>query len=293
MSKTRKIVTWISSFLVGLMLAGAFLYLMLTGAVKAGVVYNNRKFEYYTAQEIINDPSKSEVFAYSFVVDKDAPFVILLPGGAYKDVCSRWEGISTAQKLNKKGINAFILNYRTAPYATAHNPQDDLGAFVKYIFDNKEALGVNNENYCVWGGSAGGHLAASFGTKAIGYEAYGVKKPQFIVLSYPVITMGEGTHPGSHDRFVGVNASDELEAAYSIQNLVTPDYPPTFMWYCEDDRTVNPEANAVVMDKALAENGVKHITQSYKWGGHGISLGYFTPAYGWFDDAIAFWKTFW
>lgn len=53
------------------------------------------------------------------------------------------------------------------------------------------------------GFSAGGHLAASFDTESLGYAHYGLPATSTLILSYPVITMGEKTHGGSKNLLIG------------------------------------------------------------------------------------------
>lgn len=95
---------------------------------------------------------------------------------------------------------------------------------------------------------AGGHLAASFGTDNMGYLKYGLPKPGALVLSYPVISMlKELTHMGSHDFLLGKDADEEMERFASVEQHITKDYPPTYIW-CGDADDVVPPENTQIMD---------------------------------------------
>lgn len=220
---------------------------------------------------------------------KRHPLAILVPGGGYEAVCSFIEGVPVAKKLNKLGISAPIVYYRVKKKASLPAPQDDLAAGVKELLFRADELLLRKENYSVWGSSAGGHLTASFGTKTLGYEKYGLPKPGALVLSYPVISMDKAlTHQGSHDALLGADATTEEEASTSIEKLVDSDYPPTFLWVGEADRTVKPE-NSKLLDRALTEAGVRHRLETYPALDHGLGPASGTPAEGWITRATEFW----
>ena len=136
------------------------------------------------------------------------PFAVICPGGGYSIVCSFIEGTPIARRLNERGISAFIVYYRVRGKARFPQPQDDLARAVEEILSRAEEYRVEKESYSVWGSSAGGHLAASFGTESMGWAKYGLPKPGAIVLSYPVISMvGELPHRETHDNLLGRHAT--------------------------------------------------------------------------------------
>lgn len=102
---------------------------------------------------------------FPFVIGKNAPFVLLIPGGAYEDVCMINEGFLTAIELNRMGYNAFVCKYRTGEFAKFPAPQEDVAKTLRWICQNAPRLKVDCRDYAVCGFSAGGHLAARRGTK--------------------------------------------------------------------------------------------------------------------------------
>lgn len=60
-------------------------------------------------------------------------------------------------ELSKKGYNAFSIIYRPE----AETDYEDLARAIAFIFRNKEAHGVSIEGYSLWGGNAGGRMAAA------------------------------------------------------------------------------------------------------------------------------------
>lgn len=214
---------------------------------------------------------------------------IICPGGGYQLVCSFVEGVPFAKVLNQKGISAFIVYYRVRDKAAYPNPQDDLARAVQEIISRKEEYMVDMEDYSVWGSSAGGHLAASFGTTKMGYPHYGLPKPSAIILVYPVITLEEEkTHLGSRENLLGKKASEEKALAYSIQTNVDQNYPRTFVWCGDADEAVPPE-NTKKLAAALKAQGIAYEAHIYPGVPHGVGTAKGLSAEGWIDQAVEFW----
>ncbi|HBP52645.1 MAG TPA: hypothetical protein DEF02_01915 [Clostridiales bacterium] len=231
-----------------------------------------------------------DVGIYPFIIGDNKPFVLVLPGGGYGDVCSLVEGYSTALRLNEMGYNAFVGQYSVGKNAHYPNPQDDVAQMLKYVFDNAKNLSIDTKNYAVCGFSAGGHLAASWGTKTIGYEKYGLPKPKALFLAYPVITMGAKTHKGSRKKLLGENCNDvDMQAKYSIEKQVNKDYPATFIWQCKSD-TVVSFANSVMLVDTLKKCGCKCEFMPVDDKVHGWGLANNTPAQGWLERAVELWQ---
>ena len=235
------------------------------------------------------------------------PAVIVVPGGGYHFVAHRGEGFITAEFLEKNGYKTFILNYRVGAENHWPAPQLDLALAFKYVKLHAAEYGIDPENITIIGSSAGGHLCGSFAAlhesieEMLGNElaekhpdlaetykdVKGIR-PDQVCLVYPVITFTEGeTHRGSYENLT--NCTEELRAALSIENLVTPAYPKTYVWCCEDDPLV-PKINTEKMDAALEKAGVPHIMRIFPTGGHGINLGIGTSAEGWADEMVEFFK---
>ena len=250
--------------------------------------YRKKKFAFYSEEEIKNDPSKSIPYGYSFVVDKNAPNIFIAPGGGYCMVCMGYEGVFVAEELNRRGVNAFVLNYRVGKNARAPHPQEDMASLIRYVFDNKSRFGIEREEYSVMGFSAGGHLAASFATQNVGYARFGLPKPKACILAYPVVTMWENTHKETMEKLTG--GDETLRNAYSVEKNAV-DYPPTYLWCCADDKPV-PPSNSINLYEKLKEYGIPCKLEVFPKGGHGLGLGYKTEAECWLDNMLSFLKDF-
>ena len=237
-----------------------------------------------------DDPRKVQTGLYAFPVPGAKRFLLIVPGGGYYNVCSFVEGFPFAKRCNELGISAFVLQYRTFSGAHYPNPQEDAAQAVRYILEHAEVFDLAGTDYAVCGFSAGGHLAASFCVEQLGYGRFGVPKPQAVLLGYPVITMTDLTHDGSRQNLLAEDANDDkLRMLYSVEKQVTAAYPPTYLWNCEADDVV-PAENSAMLESALRKCGVPVTHEIFPGTTHGWGMGDGTPAQGWFERAIAFWK---
>lgn len=234
-------------------------------------------------------PNTYELKPYLVMDGKKHPFAVICPGGGYGMVSNHGEGTPFAMELNKRGYSAFVVYYRVREKARFPAPQDDLARAVREIFDHAEEWNLDTAHYSVWGSSAGGHLAASFGTESMGYKKYGLPRPEALVLIYPVITMGEKTHLPSRNYLLGKSADPAMIEKTSVEKQVTAAYPPTFAWCGEADDVVPPD-NSRMLCRALAEKGVPYEFVTYPNVGHGTGLGIGMGCEGWFERAVAFWQ---
>ena len=194
--------------------------------------------------------------------------VVICPGGGYSMVTSGYEGSDWANYFKKLGIVTIVLKYRI-PKGNYNLPLSDTEAAFKMIKDSAKVWSINPDDIGIMGFSAGGHLASTFST-----HTQSSLKPKFQLLFYPVITMDKTyTHMGSHDNFLGKDASKELENLYSNEKQVTKDTPPAFVVFAADDKVV-PPANGINFFQALIDNNVYATLHIYPKGGHGWDFNY-------------------
>ena len=186
-----------------------------------------------------------------------APFALIFPGGGFAYVGSLHEGFPLADALSRKGYNAFVLHYRTGGPTAAY---EDMAAALSWIFRHAEEMEVSSQSYSVWGGSAGGRMAADLGS--YGATAFGgdrVPRPATIIMAYT-----------GHDRY-------------------TVNDPPTFAVISQDDPIASPSVMARRI-AALDVAGVDTEFHLYRNAGHGFGIGTGTDAEGWVDLAVRFWE---
>ncbi|MCR5214256.1 MAG: alpha/beta hydrolase [Eubacterium sp.] len=94
----------------------------------------------------------------------------------------------------------------------------------------------------------------------------------------------------------GGDYTSKEEDKYCLQNFVSSDTPPTFLWHCAGDNLIYP-SNSLDFASALAKAGVDYELHIYNGGGHGIATAdykttndpnqYYEAAEGWLDLSIA------
>lgn len=199
--------------------------------------------------------------------------VIICPGGGYAHVSER-EGEPVALQLVAAGLAAFVLEYSVAPaqYPTALT---QLAEAVSYVRQNATAWYIDPQKILVAGFSAGGHLAASLGTMwhtelvEMGFDPAGIR-PDGLILSYPVISAGTFAHQGSFENLLQSPEVAEWQAQ-SLEQLVTQQVPPVFIWHTVADQAV-PVENSLLFVKALQQAQVPYECHLYPNGPHGLSL---------------------
>ena len=217
------------------------------------------------------------------------PVAIICPGGGYRRICSFIEGHPYAKALNRMGFHAVVFYYRVREQALFPNPQDDLARAVREVLSHARDWKLDTTGYSLWGSSAGGHLAGSFGTESMGYKHYHLPKPGAIILSYPVVSMGDKAHPGSRNFLLGLHPTQDQIQKTSLEHQITPAYPPTFLWWGDQDECVDPD-NSRMLQKALEEHHIPCQCREYPKVTHGVGLGKGLPCQGWFEDAVTFWE---
>jgi len=208
------------------------------------------------------------------------PAVIVCPGGSYfwHDMVN--EGDSVGRWLQRNGISAFVLRYRTAyvPAFIFHyrllfhgnrhpDPINDLRQALRYVRSHAGQFGVDTTRLGVMGFSAGGHLAMS-SVELLPKSEW----PAFVAPIYPVVTMSaDCVHKRSRRGLLGDSREHNrrMQDSLSLERHVPADCPPVFLLNCKDDPIVDYH-NSELLDSALTARHAPHIYIQYKTGGHGF-----------------------
>ncbi len=194
--------------------------------------------------------------------------VVVCPGGGYQALAMDHEGVQIARWLNGLGIHAFVLKYRLGPRHKHPAMLDDVSAAFRLVRAKAAEWKVDPKRVGVWGFSAGGHLASTISTHFTAET-----RPDFAILSYPVITCTEEwKHKGSCRNLLGSETPDAaLATLMSNEKQVTKETPPTFLFHTTDDASV-PVENALAYYAALRKNGVEAEMHIFEHGRHGVGL---------------------
>ena len=223
----------------------------------------------------------SEAEMYVYLPDKEintGTAMLIFPGGGYRIEAIDHEGHEIAKWLNKKGIAGIVLKYRL-PYGHHEIPSVDARRAMRIVRMHAEEWGIDPDKIGIAGSSAGGHLAATVGTR---HDTVNNKstcpieqiscKPNFMLLLYPVISFREDIgHMGSRRNLIGEGNNWELVKKYSNELHVTKETPPTFLILADDDKSVIPE-NSIQFYLQLKKFNVPSEMHIFQQGGHGFGI---------------------
>lgn len=202
--------------------------------------------------------------------------VIICPGGGYRRLMVQPEGHLIARWLNSHGIAGIVLEYRM-PEGRPYVPLLDAQRAIRYLRSRAADWGIAPDRVGVMGFSAGGHLASTAGTHFDGGDPKSSDpvertscRPDFMILVYPVVTMGDATHGGSKTSLLGPDPAPELVRLFSNELQVTEKTPPAFLAHAADDKPV-PPANSRQFAEALKSHGVPVKYLELPSGGHGLN----------------------
>ena len=238
--------------------------------------------------ERVSNISEPTLMLFRPAVDRpNGTAVIIAPGGGYGIVSYAREGVQYANWLSSLGVTCFVLKYRLAEFGHPAPLQDVLRA-VRLVRSQAAEFKIDPARIGVMGSSAGGHLAASAGTLfdhpagKTGAPLDAVSaRPDFLILMYPVITMGEPTdHAGSRKNLLGDHPTPELLKLMSLEKQVTAATPPTLLIHTQQDATV-PVDNSLVFFQALTRAKVPAEMYIFERGTHGMG---FNPNFGTASD---------
>lgn len=213
-------------------------------------------YDIYTDEEKAADPAKRDMGLFFFRGTPGAKFAVCNAGGGFAYVGAMQDSFPHALELSKQGYNAFALIYRPG----AQTACEDLSRAISFIFANAEMLQVDTRDYSLWGGSAGGRMAAwvaSYGTAAFGGDE--LPRPAAVILQY-----------------TGHSEYSELD-------------PPTYACVGDSDGIASWRLMQRRLE-LLSDLGTPTEFHVYPGLGHGFGLGTGTAAEGWLNDAVRFWE---
>ena len=222
--------------------------------------------------------------------------VIVAPGGGYTNLAIDKEGREIASWFNAMGVTGFVLKYRLGP--RYHHPIElgDAQRAIRLVRSRAAQFGIAPDRIGIMGFSAGGHLAATAGTRfddgnpgAADSIDRVSSRADFLILAYPVISFDPAiAHAGSVRSLLGENPAPQLLEDLSADLHVTAQTPPTFLFSTNADTAV-PSENTVRFYLALRRAAVPAEMHIFENGPHGVGLDLADPALGLWPTLLTNW----
>ena len=117
---------------------------------------------------------EDEPYIIPYLTNKSTKSVIILSGGGfiYKSMDGETkESKDVAIELNKQGINAFLLHYRSNPYEWPISYLD-LQRAIRYIRYNSDKYQIDKNNISIIGFSAGGNVVSTYINQIMGKNLF-------------------------------------------------------------------------------------------------------------------------
>ena len=213
-------------------------------------------YDIYTDEERAADPDKADTGLFFFRGEPGGKTAICNAGGGFVYVGAMQDSFPHALELSKQGYNAFALIYRPG----AQTACEDLARAIAFLHQHAEELDIDMDGYSLWGGSAGGRMAAwlgTYGTEEFGEDA--CPRPAAVIMQYTGLSEVTGNEPPT---YCCVGTSDGI-APYRVM----------------EERV-----------RRIRANGTDAEIEVFQGLPHGFGLGEGTVAEGWIDHAIAFWE---
>lgn len=195
--------------------------------------------------------------------------VIVNPGGGYRILASDHEGLQVARWLNRLGIAAFVLRYRTGETYDTRTSLADGQRAVRFVRHHAAALGVSPRRIGMLGFSAGGHLTVAVGTAEAAGDAQAADpidregaRPDFLVPVYAVTN--------------GIIRGKKIDEYFATDTRVNASTPPTFLVHTHEDELVSAEQSLLFYRACLAA-GVPAELHVFGYGEHGVGLAVGDP----------------
>lgn len=246
---------------------------------------------------------EDEPYLIPYLVENSESAIIVIPGGGYgyKSIDgSTGEGKDIALALNKAGINAFVLHYRSNPY-TYPIPQLDVQRAVRYLRANAKTFGFNENQIGLLGYSAGGYQIGSYINLIMGrnlfpseYQPDEIDYVDDTVISvgmiYPALTYQYNVpmlfSSFDADKVRDLNEREKLLKQTHLPLHFSSEAIPQFIAYGTKDTMVNQEGikEYIAVAKEAGGNVMEVIAEEQN---HGFDQRYYMNTFiDWFNKTI-------
>lgn len=218
-----------------------------------------------------------------------SPLVLYIHGGGWANGHSRQSGAfddwpRVLASLAARGYVVASLNYRLSSEAAFPAAIQDVKSSIQFLRAHATEYGIDPSRAIVWGGSAGGHLAAlaatTCGVKELEPAPPAPVSPESAALAqqsdcvqgavtwygiFDLATMAgpsPGVSPPAIAKLLGCNGacpSEKFQSA-SPSHFIKTDMPPFLLVHGAADKTVDPKQSTRFRDAVSAAGGRVSLT---------------------------------
>lgn len=207
------------------------------------------------------------------MASRPRPLIIYIHGGGWMGGHTRQSAAfsnfpEVLARLASEGFVVASLEYRLSGEARFPAQLQDVRASIRFLKSNAAKYGIDPAKVALWGGSAGGHLAAlgglSCGAPGIdeGSQAAGSECVQGVVSWYgvfdfapmiqPMIDRGERAPMNLLGCATAAQCSTDKIAAVSPLTYLDPKDPPFLLIHGDDDKVVPAEQSRIAAARMKA-----------------------------------------
>lgn len=222
-------------------------------------------------KNIILSKTKKRLVAYYPEERKPIAQILILPGGAYCFTSSR-EGRPVAKEFVQRGYACYVLDYSCMDESAYPQPLLEVCQAISFIKDETTEKRIPT---FLMGFSAGGHLAALYGSSFLENSLYGhveedqrKRSVQAMVLNYPVVDLQSflDQHDDEHFGAMFQGYDKRKDPLALLNNKI----PPTFIFATREDPLIGAKDTMEYAQK-LVEAGVITEFHLFSRGNHALA----------------------
>jgi len=238
---------------------------------------------------------EDEPYIIPYLVEDSDSAIIVIPGGGfgYKSMDGKpKEGKDIAETLNKNGINAFVLHYRSNPYEYPI-PYLDVQRAIRFIRFHANKYHIDKDKISLIGYSAGGNIIGTFINIIQGNDYFPEEykkdkidlvddKARSAAMIYPLLSFRYNI-PMLFAMFNGDDVRDDRKRELLLKKTdlykhISSFETKQFIAYGTKDLMVGKEETEKYINNA-EKQGVNIISVVAKNKNHGFSQKYYMPEY--------------
>ena len=227
----------------------------------------------YSKTDVEKNPYKSHLTGMFYQGKEGKPLAVVVPGGGFICNVTDCEGYPVAMKLHKMGYSVFVLSYpigrqlgQTEQYKQGEQACRELVQAMRYLNDHQKKLGIDLNDFAIFGFSAGGMMTTSyaFAHYADCCHRHGLPRPTAV---FPMYGLDWNVEPLPQDKGLAVFTIAGRDDPYGFGKV---------------------EDKIPALKENLGEDNVS--IRIYDNLGHGFGLGTETIVKNWLQESVEFWE---